>query len=83
MSRSLGSRSLTTLSPMRSSPDVIVSSPAIIRSAVDLPQPDGPTSTRNSPSATSSDSLCTAWNPFSYTLSISLSTMFPTVGPLL
>ena len=60
MSRSLGSRSFTTLSPMRNSPDVIVSSPAIIRSAVDLPQPDGPTSTKNSPSATSSDSLCTA-----------------------
>ncbi len=57
MSRSLGSRSLTTLSPMRSSPDEIVSSPAIIRSAVDLPQPDGPTSTKNSLSAMSSDEV--------------------------
>src|SRR5207344_767329 len=82
MSRSFGSRSLTTLSPMRSSPDEIDSSPAIIRSAVDLPQPDGPTSTRNSPSATSSESLCTAWKPFSYTLSIALSVMLPTSAPL-
>ena len=30
---------------------VISSSPAIMRSSVDLPQPDGPTSTQNSPSA--------------------------------
>ena len=81
MSRSFGSRSLTTRSPMRSSPDEIVSSPAIIRRAVDLPQPDGPTSTRNSPSATSSESLCTAWNPFSYTLSISSSAMLLTAAP--
>ena len=34
-----------------SCPSVISSSPAIIRSSVDLPQPDGPTSTMNSPSA--------------------------------
>jgi hypothetical protein len=57
MSRSLGSRSFTTLPPMRNSPEVIDSSPAIIRNAVDLPQPDGPTSTKNSPSATSIDNL--------------------------
>src|SRR6478736_1608345 len=81
MSRSFGSRSLTTRPPMDNSPDVIVSSPAIIRSAVDLPQPEGPTRTKNSPSATSSDSLWTAWNPFSYTLSTSLSTMSPTREP--
>src|SRR5690606_59058 len=30
---------------------VISSSPAIIRSSVDLPQPDGPTSTQNCPSS--------------------------------
>ncbi len=53
MSRSLGSRSLTTRSPMTISPEVICSSPATIRSSVDLPQPEGPTMTTNSPSATS------------------------------
>ena len=31
------------------SPPVIGSSPAIMRSSVDLPQPDGPTKTVNSP----------------------------------
>ena len=38
---------------MRTSPPEMSSSPAIIRSSVDLPQPDGPTKTTNSPSATS------------------------------
>ena len=33
------------------SPEVMSSSPAIMFSSVDLPQPDGPTSTRNSPSS--------------------------------
>ena len=55
MSRSFGDRSLTTRSPMRSSPLVISSSPATIRSAVDFPQPDGPTRMTNSSSATSND----------------------------
>jgi hypothetical protein len=32
---------------------VMSSSPAIMRSRVDLPQPDGPSSTTNSPSAMS------------------------------
>ena len=50
MSRSFGGTSLTTRSPMRISPAVMFSSPAIMRSSVDLPQPDGPTSTTNSPS---------------------------------
>ena len=40
------------------------SSPAIIRSAVVLPQPEGPTSTSSSASAISSDSCFTASNPF-------------------
>ena len=46
MSRSFGGTSLTTSPPMRISPPVISSSPAIMRSSVDLPQPEGPTSTR-------------------------------------
>ncbi|CAM5617261.1 hypothetical protein RLIN73S_05305 [Rhodanobacter lindaniclasticus] len=52
MSRSFGATALTTRSPMRSVPSLIGSSPAIMRSKVVLPQPDGPTSTSSSPSAT-------------------------------
>ena len=53
MLRSLGSTSFTTLPPIAISPAVIVSRPAIMRSSVDLPQPEGPTITMNSPSAMS------------------------------
>ena len=60
MSRSRGAILLTSRSPMNTDPDVIDSSPASIRSAVVLPEPDGPTSTMNSPSAISSDSDRTA-----------------------
>src|ERR1700674_1642727 len=48
MSRSIGASSLTTLSPIRISPAVMLSSPATMRSVVVLPQPDGPTRTMNS-----------------------------------
>ena len=51
MSRSFGGTLLTTRSPMRISPPVMSSRPAIMRNRVDLPQPDGPTSTTNSPSS--------------------------------
>ena len=50
MSRSFGGTLLTMRSPMRISPPEMFSRPAIIRSNVDLPQPEGPTSTTNSPS---------------------------------
>ena len=50
MSRSRGAFWLTTSPPIRSSPDVMSSSPAIMFNAVDLPQPDGPTRIMNSPS---------------------------------
>ncbi len=50
MSRSAGSISLTTRPPISMVPPVMVSSPATMRSSVDLPQPDGPTSTQNCPS---------------------------------
>ena len=63
MSRSLGGRSLTTRSPIVIVPELISSSPAIERSAVDFPQPDGPTRTMNSPSLTSSDSPSMAFTP--------------------
>ena len=56
MSRAFGGRSLTTFPPTRTVPEVMSSSPAIIRSADVLPQPDGPTKTTNSPSATSRSS---------------------------
>src|SRR5206468_817473 len=42
----------TTRSPIRIEPDVTASSPATIRSAVVLPQPEGPTKIMNSPSLT-------------------------------
>ena len=43
---------------------MISSSPAIMRSSVDLPQPDGPTSTVNEPSAMSMSTPCrTAVSP--------------------
>src|SRR5262249_58312161 len=51
MSRSLGWTLLTTRSPIEIVPEVMFSSPASIRSRVDLPQPEGPTRTTNSPSS--------------------------------
>src|SRR5580698_1494209 len=63
MSRSRGGRLLTTRSPMRISPLVTSSSPAIMRSAVVLPQPEGPTRQMNSPSLMSRLSLSTASAP--------------------
>src|SRR5216117_67866 len=59
MSRCLGGPRLTTLPPIATSPSLISSSPATMRSSVDLPQPDGPTSTQNSPSATVTSTACT------------------------
>ena len=58
MSRSFGGAMFTSLSPIHSSPEVIDSSPAIMRNSVDLPQPDGPTSTTKAPSAMSIDTPC-------------------------
>ena len=49
--RALPAAGRLTRSPsMEISPEVMSSSPAIRRSSVDLPQPDGPTKTTNSPS---------------------------------
>ena len=58
MSRSLGITSLTTRPPMEISPSEIASRPAIIRSSVDLPQPEGPTRTTNWPSSMSTQTPC-------------------------
>src|SRR5882672_9408941 len=65
--RSRGGRSFTTLPPMRMSPLVCFSSPAIIRSKVVLPQPLGPKRTRNSPSRVLKSTPSTAvwsWKTF-------------------
>src|SRR3954452_13950765 len=59
MSRSLGGRCVTSRSPMRIEPSVTASSPARARRDVDFPQPEGPTRTRNSPSAMSRSSALT------------------------
>ena len=53
MSRARGSRSFTTRPAIAIVPEVIASRPATMRSSVDLPQPEGPTMTMNSPSAMS------------------------------
>src|ERR1700704_5161287 len=58
--RSLGVISFTTFPPIRISPDVGVSSPAIIRKSVVFPEPDGPRKTRNSPSRVSRSTSLTA-----------------------
>ncbi len=50
MSRSLGGSSFTTPVADQELAGVIDSRPAIMRRVVLLPQPDGPTSTTNSPS---------------------------------
>src|SRR4051794_38946946 len=60
MSRSLDFRFVTGRSPMKMSPRSMSSRPASMRRLVDLPQPDGPTSTRNSPSETVRERLSTA-----------------------
>ncbi len=58
MLRSFGSIRLTTRPPISTVPSETSSSPAIILSVVDLPQPEGPTSTTNSPSAMSRSMPC-------------------------
>ena len=51
--RLAGASSVTSRPSMLIVPPVVSSSPAISRSSVDLPQPDGPTKTTNSPSSMS------------------------------
>ena len=50
MSRSFGATPLTTLEPILITPALISSRPAIMRSRVDFPHPDGPTRMTNAPS---------------------------------
>ena len=55
--------SLTTRSPITMRPESFCSRPAIMRSVVVLPQPDGPSSVSSRPSATASDTDSTARTP--------------------
>ena len=52
MPRFAGSTPFISRPSMRRSPEVWPSSPAMMRSSVDFPQPDGPTKTVNSPRST-------------------------------
>ena len=61
MSRSIGGTWLTTVLPIRMSPDVMASRPAIMRSVVVLPQPEGPTKTTNSLSRMCRSTSFTTW----------------------
>src|SRR5205823_5374150 len=67
--RSCGLSSFTTRSPMQTVPALTSSSPATSRSSVDLPQPDGPTTTTSSPSSIRSVQSATARVPSGKTLS--------------
>src|SRR5918999_3205836 len=72
MSRSREGTWLTTRSPILSRPSEMSSSPATIRSAVVFPQPDGPTSTMNSPSWASRSRSLTALVPSAKTFETSV-----------
>src|SRR5580765_4213365 len=63
MFRSIGGTSFISSSPIQTSPLVASSRPAAMRSTVVLPEPDGPTTTMNSPSAISRSSSSTAFVP--------------------
>src|SRR6266540_484582 len=75
MSRCLGSTSVTSRSPMRIAPSLTSSSPAMQRKRVVLPQPDGPTSTMNSPSWIVRSTQSTARTPFGNVLTTVCSSM--------
>src|SRR3954451_1663223 len=81
--RSRGARSSTGSPLSRMSPAVGSSRPAIIRRTVDLPQPEGPSRTMNSPSVTSRLMLSTAVVPSGHTLVTSFSETVDTVYLLL
>src|SRR6201987_5095575 len=63
MSRSFGWTLLTTRSPIEIVPEVMFSSPASIRSKVDLQQPEGPTRTTKGPSSIGFDTPCRTSKP--------------------
>src|SRR3954453_6360586 len=83
MSRSFGARSLTTSPPIFRSPSEMSSSPAIIRRAVDFPQPDGPTRIISSPSRICRFMCLTASKPSGYRLTTSSNSISAMSGWLL
>src|SRR6476469_10232829 len=66
---------VTSRSPSEIVPADDSSRPAIVRSRVVLPQPDGPRSAKNSPSATDRSRPSTARTPFGYTVDSPVSSM--------
>src|SRR5262249_44374690 len=68
--------------PIRTSPDVAGSRPAVIFSTVVFPDPDGPTSTRNSPSAIRRSSPSTATAPPSNTFRSPRNSISATSAPV-
>src|SRR5437763_6868976 len=68
MSPASGGTSFPPSPPTRTVPELLSSRPALIRSALVLPHPDGPTKTTNSPSSISRSSSRTARVPSAYTL---------------
>src|ERR1700726_4355519 len=74
MSRSIGARSFTTTSPIRTWPEVIDSSPATMRKVVVLPQPEGPTSTTNSLSRMARFTSLTAWSSSNFLFKLWITT---------
>ena len=84
MGRSLGGSLEMSLPSSRMSPDVGISKPAIIRSVVVFPQPEGPRKVTNSPRFTSRLKSSTALNPSSNILQMCLSSMmFPLLFSML
>src|SRR5215216_6278805 len=80
--RARGGRPLTMFPPIRTSPSVASSSPAMVRRSVVLPQPEGPSSTRYSPSAVSMSTPSTAiMSPWKVFLSPRSSTASARAGP--
>src|SRR3954453_18727279 len=61
--RARGGRSVTSRPPINTSPPLGASRPPIMRSKVVLPHPDGPSSTRNSPSFDARSMPSTATTP--------------------
>src|SRR4030095_9293006 len=80
--RAGGGRSLTTCPSMRTSPSLGSSSPAMVRSRVVLPHPEGPRRTRYSPSSVARSMPSTAWTrpPSNCLTSPRTSTTLVTVG---